>query len=78
MHKLNMIYKILNSLAPSYSQELACHIYIFTVVKKSYFTQAHKAYRYPTHEMVADIFTKPLPGGQFENLRAILGLIIVQ
>jgi hypothetical protein len=24
----------------------------------------------PTHEMVADIFTKPLPRGQFENLRA--------
>ena len=32
----------------------------------------------PTHEMVADIFTKPLPRGQFENLRARLELILVQ
>ncbi len=32
----------------------------------------------PTYEMVADIFTKSLPRGQFENLRARLGLILVQ
>ena len=32
----------------------------------------------PTHEMVADIFTKPLPRGQFEKVRERLGLILVQ
>ena len=32
----------------------------------------------PTHEMVADIFTKPLQRGQFEKLRERLGLILVQ
>ena len=32
----------------------------------------------PTHEMVADIFTKPLPRRQFESLRARLVLNFVQ
>ncbi len=28
----------------------------------------------PTTEMVADLFTKPLPCGQFEKLRALMGM----
>ena len=28
----------------------------------------------PTSEMVADLFTKPLPRGQFEKLRSLMGM----
>ena len=29
---------------------------------------------YPTKQMIADVLTKPLPRGQFENLRLAMGL----
>ena len=28
----------------------------------------------PTSEMVADLFTKPIPRGQFEKLRTLIGM----
>ena len=44
----------------------------FHFVRKKIQDKAIQLKYCPTHEMVADFFTKPLPRGQFEKLRAKL------